>query len=103
MRARLEIETKSGLVVLSDSGLPLTPPAVSSPSFRRYFRELADQGELFFLDGEERSQFRLLVCADDDPSDLPGHRFRRLSGSFLLPVPSGRLSVSGHTERESAR
>lgn len=45
--------------------------------------------------------FRLLVCVDDAPSDLPRHRFGRLSGSFLLPVPSGRLSVSGQAQRES--
>jgi len=102
MRARLDIATASGLAVLSDAGLPLTPPAISSPSFKRYFRELADQRKLFFLDGEERSLFRLLVCVDDVPSDLPAHRFRRLSGSFLLPVPSGRLSVSGHARPESA-
>jgi hypothetical protein len=89
--------------MLSDSRLALTPPALSSPSFKRYFRGLADQGQLFLLDGEERSQFRLLICADEDLSDLPAHRFRRLSGSFLLPVPSGHLLVSGHAPNERPR
>jgi hypothetical protein len=103
VRTRLDIATASGSVVLSDSGLAVTPPLLSSPSFKRYFRELADQGRLFLLDGEERSQFRLLICVDEDLSDLPTHRFRRLSGSFLLPVPSGRLLVSGHAPNERAR
>src|SRR5512145_3463617 len=94
MRAKLEIDTASGLAVLADAGLPLTPPALSSPAFKRYFRELADQKKLFYLDGEDPSMFRLLVCVDDNLSDLPKHRFNRLSGAFALPVPSGRLSVS---------
>lgn len=89
--------------MLADAGLPLTPPAVASPSFPRYFRELADEGKLFLLDGEERSLFQLLVCVGEDLSDLPGHRFRRLSGSFLLPIPSGRLAVSGHAQPQSAQ
>jgi hypothetical protein len=102
MRARVEIATASGLAVLADADLPLSPPALTSPSFKRYFRELAGQRKLFFLDGEERSLFRLLVCVDDVPNDLPGHRFKQLSGAYCLPVPSGRLTVSGHGQPESA-
>lgn len=52
------MRTESGLVVLSDAGLRLAPPAVSPPAFKRYFRELAEQGQLFFLDGEDRSHLR---------------------------------------------
>jgi hypothetical protein len=102
MRARVEIATASGLAVLADSELSLSPPPLEAPSFKRYFRELARQKKLFFIDGEERSRFRLLVCVDDLPTDLPGHRFKQLSGAYCLSVPSGRLTVSGHGQPESA-
>lgn len=102
MRARVDINTASGLAVLADSGLTLTPPALASAEFNRYFRQLADQKKLFYLDGEDPSKFRLLICVDDNLSDLPKHRFNQLSGAFALPVPSGRLTVSTQTQPERA-
>ncbi|HEY7650733.1 MAG TPA: hypothetical protein VID04_17185 [Methylomirabilota bacterium] len=102
MRARVDIDTASGLAVLADSGLPITPPALASPAFKRYFRELSEQKKLFYLDGEDPSKFRLLICVDDLPGDLPKHRFSPLSGSFFLPLPSGRLSVSAHAQPDGA-
>src|SRR5262245_23871641 len=102
MRAQVDIDTASGLAVLADSGLALSPPALASPAFKRYFRELAEQKKIFYVDGEDRSKFRLLICADDLPADLPKHRFNPLSGAFFLPVPSGRLSVSAHAQPETA-
>jgi hypothetical protein len=102
MRARVNVDTASGLAVLADSGLPLTPPALALPAFKQYFRGLADQKKLFYLDGEDPSIFRLLICVDENLSDLPKHRFNQLSGAFALPVPSGRLSVSTQAQPENA-
>jgi hypothetical protein len=105
MRERVDINTTSALAVLSDAALELTPPDLASRGFRRYFVDLARQGELFFLDGEDERQFKLLVVVDEDVSELPAHRFARLSGSFVLPVPSGELLVSdgGARDRGGAR
>lgn len=76
---------------------------MTSKGFRRYFVELADEGELFFLDGEDERQFKLQIAVDEDVSDLPSHRFARLSGSFVLPVPSGELVVSDGGDRGRGR
>lgn len=100
MRERVDIEATSALAVLSDAALELAPPDLASRGFRPYFVELARQGQLFFLDGEDERLFKLLIAVDEDVSDLPGHRFARLSGSFVLPVPSGELHVSDGGARD---
>jgi hypothetical protein len=101
MRSKVEVDAASGLVVFADSGLSLTPPALAAPDFTRYFRDLANQKKLFYLDGEDPSKFRLLICVDEPLSDLPKHRFQQLSGAFALPVPSGRLIVSTQAQPEN--
>jgi hypothetical protein len=100
LRERVDIDAKSALAVLADVALELAPPEVTSRGFRHYFVELAGQGKLFFLDGEDERQFKLLVVVDEDVSDLPSHRFARVSGSFVLPIPSGELLVTDGGARD---
>ncbi len=103
LRERVDIDARSALAVLADVRLELAPPEPVSKGFRRYFVDLARQGQLFFLDGEDERQFKLLLVVDNDTSDLPRHRFARLSGAFRLPVPSGELVVSDGGDRGRGR
>jgi hypothetical protein len=93
VKRRLLIESSSGLVVFRDASVEA--PATREDDARRSLRSGEHDGSWFFIDADDAVAFRLDLFIGEQPSGLPAHRFRSLGGSFLLQVPSGRLSVSG--------
>ena len=93
MKRRLQIESDSGLVVFRDASVDA--PATREDDARRALRSGEQDGSWFFIDADDTVAYRIDLYIEEQPSGLPEHRFRRLGGTFLLQLPSGRLAVSG--------
>lgn len=98
MNASLTIHTESGALVLADSASAPRSESLMDPE-RKELRRLADRGQIFYLDSEDPSDYRLGLFIDEEPA-LPSHRYERNGGSFLLSLPSGRLLLTGGHEFE---
>lgn len=93
MKRRLQIDSESGLVIFRDASVDA--PAAREADARRALRSGEQDGSWFFIDADDTVSYRVDLHVGEEPSGLPEHRFRRLGGTFLLRIPSGRLAVSG--------
>jgi len=103
MRARIEVETDSGLVVFRDAGLPQPCPDGRADEIRVALRDGAADGSWFYLDAEDPVRYRIDVFVDEQPEGLPDHRFQRLGGTFKIRLESGRMVVSAFENWSSER
>jgi hypothetical protein len=94
MRRRFEVTADSGLVVLHDAELPAPCLMGRAEEIRKVLKSSASDGGWFYLDGEDPVSYRIDLIMDEEPTDLPAHRFQRLGGTFKLRLDSGRLAVS---------
>lgn len=93
MPARIDAAPDSGVLVVHDAGARL--PVVDLDKMDALEREAA-AGKLFFLAAEDPTRFRVDVYTEGPPPPELQHDFHPLGGSFLLDVPSGRLTVAGY-------
>ena len=94
---RFRVHDPSGLVIVrdSDAAAPAPEPGERGRPLSR-LKELARTGQLFFIDGEDPVDMPLAVFANQPvPTDF-AVEFEPQGGSFLLDVPSGRITVSGY-------
>ncbi len=95
MRTRVEISSLSGLVVLHDRSVELPSREAKEPELRKALSAGATAGKWFYLDAEDTVRYRLDVWVEEQPEQLPSHRFQNLGGTFRLQLETGRLVVSG--------
>lgn len=93
---RFRLNDPTGFGVLRDASLPLPPGDPADPrSLRDGLRAMARRGEAFVFDGEEGIDFEIEVVTPGETATVPLEVYEPTGGSWLLRVPSGRITVSG--------
>ena len=101
MPAAFEVQADSGILLVRDPSSPLPAPAHRDGEIQSALVAEARAGHLFHVVTDDPLRCRLEVYAGETlPSDRQ-REFERVGGSFLLHVPSGRLSVSGYDRLRS--
>jgi hypothetical protein len=93
MKQRLQIESESGLVIFRDASIDA--PAERHDEARRALQIGEREGRWFFIDADDAVAYRIDLHYREEPTGLPANRFRRLGGTYLLHVRTGRLAISG--------
>ena len=94
---KITVEDDLGILVARDGALPC-PEAIKGGGreSRAHLKELARNGDVFFVDREDPIKMSVQVVADDKSyREVPTELYRTIAGNYLLNVPSGSLEVEG--------
>jgi hypothetical protein len=94
VRARIEVASEAGVVVVADSRTTL-PAGLDQDALLQPLEPMARAGDVFFLVTDDPVCLRIDIVSGETATPDDRLEFEGLGGAFRLELSSGRMAVTG--------